>query len=182
MIDEEIVRLYFDRDEQAIHETKSKYHNYCTSIAYRVLGSFEDTEECVSDAYLKTWNTIPPAQPKRLQHYLGRITRNLALDRFRMQQAQKRCPMSEVLAEWEIPTLEEPSDVLACKELSQTISKFVHSLSPLKQRIFLLRYWYFESPKQISQETGTRLHTVNTYLYRTRKQLMEYLKQEGFDL
>lgn len=182
MKDEAIIELFFARQEQAVEETKKKYQSYCSAIAYRVLGSFEDTEECVADAYMKAWNAIPPAKPENLRLFLGKITRNLALDRYRMQQTKKRAPIAELMEEWGIAELEDPSDALEVKELSRAISCFLKTLSPQKQRIFLLRYWYCESPREISRETNTPLSTVNTYLYRTRKQLRTYLEQEGFDL
>ena len=91
MEDEKIIEMYFARDEAAIYETRAKYGPYCTAIAYNILSSFEDTEECVSDTYLHTWNSIPPNRPENLKGYVGRITHNLALTIFRKRNAKKRC-------------------------------------------------------------------------------------------
>lgn len=182
MEDERIIELYNRRSETAIAETRNKYNGYCTSIAYRVLASFEETEECVSDVYLKVWNVIPPTQPRSLKAFLGRITHNLALNRYRCMTAKRRSVFTEVLEELEIPDLEEPNDVLECKELAAQISVFLRSLPTLKQKIFLLRYYEYESIGEISRKTGLKETRISTELYRMRNKLKSHLEQEGFEL
>ena len=182
MDDEVIVELYFQRNEDAIAETKRKYDGYCNSIAYNILASFEDTQECVSDVYLKTWNAIPPTRPLSLKGFLGRITHNLALDRYRQRKSKKCSVFADIMEEFDIPVLDEPGDVLERKELASTISAFIRTLPPVKQKIFLLRYWYYEPIKTISLETGLKEDRIKTDLYRMRKKLKDYLEQEGYAL
>lgn len=182
MDDKCIIELFFQRDQDAIVETKRKYDGYCSAIAYNILASFEDTQECVSDVYLKTWNAIPPTRPLRFKAYLGRITHNLALDRYRQRKNKKYSVFSDVMEEFEIPVLEEPGDALERKELASVISAFIRTLPPVKQKVFLLRYWYYEPIKTISHETGLTEERIKTDLYRTRKKLKAYLEQEGYVL
>lgn len=182
MEDHEIITLYNQRSEAAIEATRQKYGSYCTSIAYHILSSFQDTEECISDVYLNVWNAIPPTQPKSLKAFLGRITHNLALNRYRSSTAQKRGCFTEVLEELEIPALEEPSGILERKELAARISAFLRTLSPPKRQIFLLRYYQYEPLSTIRQKTGLKEARISTELYRMRKKLKRQLEQEGFDL
>ena len=182
MEDEKIIELYFARSETAIAETERKYNGYCTSLAYRILASFEDTEECVSDVYLNVWNTIPPTRPGSLKAFVGRITHNLALNRYRSRKAQKRSALTEVLEELDIPDLEEPGDVLERKELARQISVFLRTLPSMKQEIFLLRYYQYAPLSAIRQRTGLKEDRISTELYRMRKKLKHHLEQEGFAL
>ena len=177
-----IIALYEQRSEQAIAETDRKYGPYCTGIAYRVLASLEDAEECVSDTWLRTWQAIPPAKPGNLRAFVGRITHNLALNRYRFQRAQKRSVLTEVLEEFEIPVLEDPCQDLERQELAAAISRFLRTQPTQKQRIFLLRYWQYESLNAIAEKTGLKDARIATELYRLRKKLKTYLEQEGFVL
>lgn len=179
MEDKKIIALYFDRDEQAIYETREKYGLYCTAIAYNILSSFEDTEECVSDTYLRTWNSIPPNSPKSLKGYVGRITHNLALTMFRKRRAKKRCVITEVLEELQIPSLEDPTETVERKETAKMISDFLWTLPVEKRRIFVLRYWYYETIHSISQTTGWKETRIKSELSRIRKKLKKHLEQEG---
>ena len=179
MEDEKIIALYFDRDEQAIYETREKYGPYCTAIAYNILSSFEDTEECVSDTYLRTWDSIPPNSPKSLKGYVGRITHNLALTMYRRRKTKKRCVITEVLEELQIPSLEDPTGTVERKETAKLISDFLWTLPVEKRRIFVLRYWYFETIPSISRTTGWKETRIKSELSRTRKKLKNYLEQEG---
>lgn len=179
MEDEKIISLYFDRDEQAIYETREKYGPYCTAIAYNILSSFEDTEECVSDTYLRTWDSIPPNSPKSLKGYVGRIAHNLALTMFRRRSTKKRCVITEVLEELQIPSLEDPTETAERKETAKLISDFLWTLPVEKRRIFVLRYWYYETIPSISRTTGWKETRIKSELSRTRKKLKNYLEQEG---
>lgn len=182
MEDEKIIALYFERSEEAISETKRKYDGFCTTIAYNILSSFEDSQECVSDAYFKTWNTIPPTRPLNFKGFLGRITRNLALDRYRHNTARKYSGLGEILHEFQIVSLEEPGDAVERKELAASISGFLRTLPPFKQKIFLRRYWYCESVASISRETGMKEEQISTELYRMRKKLKMHLEREGYEV
>ena len=179
MEDEKIINLYFARTEEAIKETKNKYNSYCTSIAYHILSSVEDTEECISDTYMQVWNSIPPNRPDSLRAYVGKITRNLALNRLRANTAKKRGEATLVLEELQISSLETPYDELERKLMADAITAFLHTLPPVKQQIFMLRYWYFEPIKTISRKTGWREDSVKSELYRLRKKLKTHLEKEG---
>ena len=180
MTDSEIVELYWTRSEEAIAKTKEKYGRYCSSIAYRILASFEDSEECVSDVYLSVWYSIPPKRPEDMKSYLGKITRNKALDRVRANSAKKRGELPLVLEELEIDSLDTVENELDKKLLADAISRFLHTLSAEKRTVFLLRYWNFESISEISLKTGWNKNRVKVTLYRLRKQLFTYLEKEGF--
>ena len=180
MEDEEIIALYFDRNEQAVYETREKYGPYCTAIAYNILSSFEDTEECVSDTWLRTWDSIPPKRPQSLKGYVGRIAHNLALTMYRRQHAQKRSVITEVLEELQISSLSDPEETLEQKELASLISRFLRTLPLEKRRVFVLRYWYYETIPSIARTTGWKESRIKSELSRTRKKLRNYLEQEGF--
>ena len=180
MEDEKIITLFFDRDERAIFETREKYGPYCTAIAYNILSSFEDTEECVSDTYLRAWNSIPPNHPRSLKGYVGRIAHNLALSMFRKQNAKKRGVIQEVLDELQIPDLSDPAETAELKETARLISDFLWTLPEERRRVFVLRYWYYETIPSISRTTGWKETRIKSELSRTRNKLKHYLEQEGF--
>lgn len=186
MDDDKIIALYFDRSEQAIQESDKKYGSYCNVIAYNILSSPEDAEECTSDTWLRAWNAIPPTRPANLKAFFGRITRNTALDRYRKRRAEKR-------GRGEIPAaLEELGDCvsqedrtisqLEAKRLTACINAFLWGLPAVKCNMFVLRYWYLEPIAQIAQRMGCSEKTVKNTLYRTRDSLRIYLEREGFEL
>ena len=184
MNDKNIVDLYFNRDEEAITQTDKKYGRYCYSIAYNILMSREDAEESVSDTYLTAWSAIPPRRPSVLSTFLGKITRNLAIDRWRERVATKRGGGEVTLA------LEELEDCVAGrqnvemeyeqKELIQAYVKFLDALPVTERRVFLCRYWYVDSVEAIAEKFGFSQSKVKTMLYRTRKKLRKTLWEEGF--
>lgn len=182
MDDSRIIELFFQRNQDAIVETRNKYEGYCFTIAYNVLGCVEDTQECVSDAYLKLWNSIPPTRPKCFRAFLGKVTHNLALDRYRKNKSRRNGNFTQILNEFDVSCLEEPGDMLARKELAAVISVFIRSQPRKKQKIFLLRYWYYESIHTISLMVGMKESSVKMELYRMRKKLRDYLEQEGYVL
>ena len=186
MEDQEILELYFARDEQAIAETDRKYGSYCYSVANRILCSKEDSEETVSDTYLRAWNAIPPQRPTFLKLFLAKITRNLAFTRWRKLSATKRGGgatelVLEELSEC-IPGPERVDDQLNAWELAKTIRSFLNSLSRREQDIFLQRYFYAEDADTIAQCYGMKRQNVNLILSRTRAKLKSYLMQEGYYL
>ena len=184
MSDEEIIALYFARDEQALAQTGAKYGPYCFSLANSILPSREDAEEALNDTYLKAWQTMPPKKPAVLRLFLAKITRNLAFSRWRNLTAQKRgCgEMPLVLEELEacIGTSEEVSAALDAKELTHSIAKLLDTLSRQDQNIFLRRYFFLEDAGTIAARYGLRRDAVNQSLSRTRKKLKAHLIQEGY--
>ena len=180
MEDKQIIDLYFARDEQAITETNQKYGAYCQTIAYRILQSLPDAEECVSDTCLRAWNTIPPQRPTRLAAFLGAITRRLALDRYEQRTAQKRGGAQTALLLDElqecIPNGENVAEDILLKDL---LNRFLSSLPAVTRRTFVLRYWYAYSLQEIGRMQGMRKDAVATSLYRTREKLKEFLEKEG---
>ena len=169
MDDREIVALYLRRQEDAIARTDEKYRWLCFRLAGNILPRREDQEECVNDAYLGLWNTIPPKEPQRLGAYLARITRSLAIDRWRSDQAKKRGGGQIACA------LEE----LEQQELQNLLNRFLGELTDLQRRVFLRRYWYFDSAQDIARELGLTGAGVRSMLHRLRKRLKLYLEQEG---
>lgn len=184
MDDKNIVELFWGRSEDALKETQSKYGKYCTSIACNVLGSREDAEECVNDAYLRLWNAIPPARPNSLKAFLGKIVRNVSLDRYDANTAAKRFDSSTELAFYEleecIPDTEAPiSDELA---LRTAINGFLATLPKRTRIVFMRRYWYLCSAKQIAESMGMSESNVKVTLLRTRQKFKEYLEKEGIGI
>ena len=180
MEDEKIVEMYWARSEDAIKETEAKYGSYCRRIAMNILSNELDAEECVNDTYLKAWEAIPPARPERLSSFLGRITRNIALNRYARDRAQKRSPKAETVYE-EISELipdgsESPADESALRD---AINAFLSSLSPKNRIIFVQRYWYLCSVKEIAKNRAISESDVKVSLLRTRRKFKEYLMKEG---
>lgn len=184
MNDEQILDLYFARDEQAVAETDRKYGGYCFTLANSILHSDQDAEETVSDTYLKTWNAIPPKRPAIFKMFLAKITRNLAFSRWRSQSAEKRGGGEMALV------LEELSECIAApggvedgvdgKELARAIRAFLSTLPEREQDIFLRRYFFVEESTVIAQKYGMKPATVLRTLSRTREKLKKYLILEGY--
>ncbi len=183
MKDEEILNLYWSRDERAISETQSVYRSYCHSIAWHILYDKEDADECVNDTWLKAWNAIPPARPNRFALFLGTITRNIALDRWKGKHAMKRGNGEMMLALDElsecIPAGNSTEDAVEAAELQRMLNRFLHTLPEKECNVFLRRYWYMEEYGEIAERYGMKLNTVKTSLFRTRGKLREYLEQAG---
>lgn len=180
MTDDEIIALYLQRSEDAITETKKKYHAYCQAIAYNILASFEDTEEVVADAYLQVWNSIPPTRPVQFKAFLGRITHNLALNRYRSSSRHRHSELTEVLGELGLAELDDPAELAQRGALAAAVSQFLGGLDQPTRTVFVLRYWNYDGLHAISQKTGIKETTINSMLYRTRKKLKAYLKKEGW--
>ncbi|MBQ9116369.1 MAG: sigma-70 family RNA polymerase sigma factor [Clostridia bacterium] len=183
MEDEKIVALYWERDENAIRETETKYGRYCYSIAYNILHSPEDSEECVNDTWNGAWNAMPPEKPSRLQSFLARITRNIAIDRYRYDNAQKRGAEVESAIEeyWEcIPNGEASIEDEAL--LSMAINDFLASLNKRSRMIFMRRYWYSMSVKEIAKGMCLSESHVSVILHRTRIRFRDHLIMEGIGM
>ena len=183
MEDSGIIDLYFRRSESAISETASKYGNYLSSIAYRLLNSREDTEEVVEDTYLKTWNAIPPTRPKILKHFLSRITRNLSLDRLEYYAASKRSAESVPLLEELEACLPDPhgsaEKALEEKQLTELLNRFLAEQDPLTRCAFLSRYYYAHTLKEVAAQVGLPEGKVRYLLTKARTDLRARLEREG---
>ena len=183
MEDQEILELYFARSETAIAESDRVYGPYCSHIAYGILRSKPDSEECVNDTWLNAWQSIPPEHPACLRAWLGRVTRNLALDRCRRAGAAKRGSRQislclEELAEC-VGQQDDPAVQLEARELGACISAFVYRLAPTDRFLFLRRYWYLDSSRDLARRLHMKEGQVNTRLHRIRRRLKHHLEQEG---
>lgn len=183
MEDREIIELYFRRSERAIEETSKKYEGYCYQIAYNILKSREDSNECLNDTWLSAWNAIPPSRPSRLSSYLGKITRNLALNVYQKEHRKKRGNGQVDVAYEELEMVlsgeNPPEDQMELKFLTECMNRYLETLSVTKRMVFVGRYWYFESIEQIAEHLGISQSKVKTTLSRVRKGLKEYLEKEG---
>lgn len=183
--DEEIVALYFARNEEAIAATHRKYGGYLHTVAYNILRDAQDCEECRNDTYLKTWNTVPPQRPARLQAYLTRIIRFISLDRYRERTRQKRVPSEMTVS------LDELSESLASfdherdmesEALGRCISEYVASLSRRRRLIFTCRYYCADPPERIADMLGVTVSAIYKELGKIRTGLRIHLEKEGFYL
>lgn len=186
MGDEQIVDLYWARSENAILETANRYGKYCHYIAYNILYNDEDSEECVNDTYLKAWNIIPPQRPNKLSTFLGKITRNLALDRYKYNNREKRgggqIPLViDELAEC-ISATDETYHTVDNMVLVDCFNHFLAALPTETRKIFMRRYWYFSSIKEIAADFSIGESNVKMILLRARKELKQVLEKEGFEL
>lgn len=182
MEDSRIIDLYWARSEAAIAETSLKYGNYLKTIAGRILANAEDTEECVNDTYLQAWNAIPPNRPAVFSAFIGKIVRNLALDRYRKRNAGKRGGGELTLALEELYDCASDTSVegsMEQKDLSRLISGFIRSLPRQEGDIFICRYWYLDPVKEIAQQFSISESKVKNTLFRTRKKLKAVLLKEG---
>ena len=182
MEDEEIIDLYWNRQEKAIFETDKKYGHYCNTISFNILQNREEAKECVNDTYLQTWNSIPPQRPNILKVYIGRIARNLAINQYERKKAKKRDYTLEVALEELNECISSNNNVeeqLNYNELVNMLNVFLSRLSQEKRKIFLERYWYLYSIKEISSNNGISESNTKIILSRIRKQLQSYLKEGG---
>lgn len=184
MDDREIIELFFARDQQAVNAASDKYKSYCTKIAMNILGLREDAEECVNDALMKLWQLIPPNKPQMLSAFFGKITRNLAINMRKRERAEKRGGGEAPLV---LDELEEivagSSDVEAeheRKELTETVNAFLRKLPKQKCDIFVCRYWYCDSVKDIADSFGLTEDNVSVTLSRIRKKLKTHLEKQGY--
>ena len=180
--DHEIIDLFFERSEQAITELIIKYGAAIRNVASNILKNVQDVEECTNDTYLQVWNRIPPARPKYLGAYSCRIVRNISLNRYYTNTAQKRNSHYDVaLEELEetIPSLSTVETEYDAKELTRYLNQFLKQLSREARYLFLRRYWYGDSVTQIANALETKPHAVSVRLFRLRQKLQNYLQKEG---
>ena len=182
MEDRDLVELFWRRSPQALELTQQAYGPYCRRIALNFLDSPEDAEECLNDTWLRAWNAIPPQRPARLALFLGKITRNLALNRLEAGRAQKRGGgLTVALEELEqcLPAPRRTEEAADAAELARLISRFLRA-QPLPARTaFLRRYWYGDGIGEIAAHCGMTAGAVKVSLLRTRRKLKVFLEQEG---
>lgn len=183
MDDSEIIELYFQRSEEAVTQTASKYGKYCYQIAYHILSSREDSEESVNDTYLAAWNTMPPRRPNILSAFLGKLTRYISLDRWKKRSAQKRGGGQVALSLEELEECisggDDPEKEVDRKELLRYLNRFLDALPETQRRVFVCRYWYLESIPEIAARFGFSESKVIAMLHRLREKLRARLQLEG---
>lgn len=184
MEDSKIVDLYWARDERAISETQTKYSKYLNTIAFNIVYDAGDSEECVNDTYMRAWNAMPSDRPDLLSTYLGKVTRNLAIDVYRKKHSMKRADSEFALSIDELDecisagnSVEQQFDE---KLLTKAISDFLRGRSAEKRNIFICRYFYCDPIKDIAEKAGMKEVSVRSILLREREALKEYLRKEGF--
>lgn len=184
MKDSEIIALYWQRDQTAIQETQRSYGRYLAKIACGILSNREDGEEIVNDTCLKAWNSIPPNRPDSLSAYLGKITRRLAIDALRARGREKRMASAYAvsLSELEecVPGSAGAEERLELSVLAQAINAYLRTLAPEARNVFIGRYFYLDSLKEVAAYYGMSESKVKSMLYRVRLGLKAYLTQEGF--
>jgi RNA polymerase sigma-70 factor (ECF subfamily) len=186
MTDNEIIGLFFARSEEALTETDRAYGAYCRSLTMNILGSREDSEECVNDTYMKLWEEIPPKRPPNLGAFTAKIARNLALNRRSAASAAKRGGGLHAIDYDEIAgclpdrdTVERQTDE---RELTEALERFLRALPNEKRLIFMKRYWGFMSVSDIALEMNISETKVKTTLHRTREKLRKFLGKEGIEV
>lgn len=179
--DREIIDLYWKRDELAIKRTDECYGGLCTRVALNILGNTADAEECVNDTYLKAWNSIPPERPRALAAFLTRITRNVALDRFRTKRRQKRGGEFTVMLSELGDCIPAPEETDAT-ELLTHIKAFLGGLDETDRHIFVGRYFHAYEVQRMAEAYGMTPNAVSLRLHKTREKLRIYLNERGYSV
>lgn len=180
--DEKIIEMFFARSEQGIRELDDKYGKICRNLSYNILNNRQDAEECVNDAYLGVWNAVPPAKPNPLLAYICRIVRNISLKSYYRKEAAKRGNRYTVAMEEIEACIQEPNTVEAeidAGELTHIIEDFLDTLTPENRVIFMRRYWFLDSCKEISGIMGLTENNITVRLTRIRQKMKEYLAEKG---
>ena len=186
MEDGQILDLFWARSEDAIAETDKKYGAYCYQVSYNILRNRQDADECVNDTWLRAWNAMPPHRPGKLQAFLGKLTRNLSLDRWDRMQAQKRGGGRTALLLSEltdcIPAPGGVEHTLEDAAVAEAIAAWLRK-QPARNRVaFVRRYWYADSTTQVAKRLGLSEGGVKSLLHRLRGSLKSHLEQEGINL
>lgn len=191
MEDREIVDLYWERDERAIAETAAKYGRYCMQISLNILENGQDAEECVNDTYLRAWEAIPPARPTKLGAFLGKIARNISLDRYRAKHTNKRgvSLFVESLDELDdcVPFGGQTfgsgfDDEMESRRVGEAINRFLRKQGAEARDVFICRYFYSDSIGEIASRFGLSESKVKSMLFRTRHKLRKFLEGEGIQI
>ena len=184
MQDQQILDLYWSRQESAIQETQKKYGSFLQNLAYRILGNREDSAEAVNETYLKAWNSIPPQRPAALSPYLGKLARRAAIDSFRRRTREKRRGTEYALSLSELedclPASDTPESQTDLHLLSQALNRFLRSLPKESRTLFIRRYYHLEPLKEAAAACSMTESRAKGILYRLRQNLRTYLEQEGF--
>lgn len=186
MQDESIVALYWERNEAAIEETKNKYDRYLFKIAHNILADFEDSQESVNDTYLAAWNSMPPHKPRILSTYLGKITRRISIDIFRKKTRNKRKASEYALSLSELEECltggNEPEETIEVQLLAKAINDFLRTLPKDARNLFIGRYYFLDSLRDVALYCGMSESRAKTLLFRTRCNLKVFLEKEGFEI
>ena len=179
LTDSSIIELYNARDERAITETQQKYGQYCTAVSMNILHSYPDAEECVSDTYLQTWRSIPPKKPASLRNFLGKIVRNISINRHRAMHSQKRdSDLTVALDELE-NCLSVPAETEG-SQLCEWLNDFLEGLEPSERKLFVGRYWYAHPVNRMAEAYGMTPNAVSLRLHRVRLSLRAHLEERGY--
>lgn len=181
--DERIIELYWQRDESAISQTDKKYRTYLFTIAYNILRDEFESDECLNDTYFSTWNSIPPAKPSRFQLFLSKITRNISVDKYRKNTAEKRIPSEMMISLDELGECISAEDSFESEEISRDIARvlnaYLYTLSSDDAFIFVCRYYYYDKVSKIADMLSMSEKTIYRRLSNIRKSLKELLVKEG---
>lgn len=184
--DEKIIGLYWDRDQSAIAATDEKYGKYCYTVAWNILRMQEDCEECVNDTWLKAWDSMPPEKPNVLKYFLSAITRNLSLDVYKQKNRQKRGggQMEVALEELSecLSSGETPEEKVLAEQLGASINTFLKAQKDRERNVFIRRYYFMETAKEIGDKYSLSESNVLMILSRMRKKLKSFLQEEGYVL
>lgn len=183
MDDGQIIELYWARSETAISETANKYSKYCHCIAYNILHSNEDAEECVNDTYMRAWGAMPTQRPNRLSTFLGKITRNLSLNKYEKHTAEKRgfgqVPLALDELQDCIPDTNSVEQAIEDEALVEIFNRFLADLPTDTRKVFMQRYWYLSPIKEIATDYNFSESKTKMTLLRTRNELKQILEKEG---
>ncbi len=183
LADEQIIELYWQRDEKAIHETEVKYGKLLFSIAYNILHDRLDCEECKNDTYLGVWNTIPPTRPTMFSAFISKIMRNIAIDKYKEKSSKKRIPAELTVSMEDLRDFlhagDTPEAEYTAKELGKIISDYVRGLSDRQQFIFMERYYLYSTIESIAEELGVSLSTVHRETEKMKQGLKAHLERNG---
>lgn len=186
MEDSQILDLYWERNPEAISQTDQKYGAYCRQVSFQILRSREDSEECVNDTWLRAWNAMPPQRPGYLQAFLGKLTRNLSLDRWEHNRALKRGGGRTNLLLSElgdcIPAAGSLEQTMEDRAVSASISRWLRKQTSRNRVAFVRRYWYGDTLTQVAKRLGLSEGGTKSLLHRLRQSLKDHLEQEGIAL
>lgn len=178
--DEKIIEMFFERSEQGLRELDNKYGKICHNLSYNIVSNRQDAEECVNDAYLGAWNAIPPEQPNPLLAYLCKIVRNISLKIYYRKEAAKRSSHYTIAMEEIEAYIADPNTVEAeieARELARIIESFLDTLTVENRVIFMRRYWFSDSCKDIAEFVGLTEKNISVRLTRIRQKMKEYLAE-----
>ena len=178
--DGKIIELFFRRSEQAIRELDEKYGKVCRKLSHNIVNNRQDAEECVNDAYLGAWNAIPPAKPSPLLTYICKIVRNISLKTYWRKEASKRRSTYTIAMEEIEACIADPNTVeieIEVRELARIIESFLDTLTTENRVIFMRRYWFSDSCKDIAEFVGLSEKNISVRLTRTRKKMKDYLAE-----